>query len=203
MVPFLPGGAVGGELSLRAGLPAAVQRCSGVSRQYHTKVGLSGNVSMGTVSSPIESTITMTALEQINAVANGKSSVTYSLKNGTVSVKLPNLMGDDNTPQSIDQPMPDFAMDFDRTPLGKISNLKMSGEAGNLLGGAPNQVNNQLINPEEGLEFPDKDLQPGDTWTRTTTVSINADSKARHHRQLYAGGHESRGERQNLSASGS
>ncbi len=94
-------------------LPAQAYRLQykdvqGASRQYKTQVGVSGNVSMGTVSSPVNSTITMTAQEQVNTVANGKASVTYSLKNGTVSIKLPNLTDDTGGQgQSIDQPMPD------------------------------------------------------------------------------------------------
>ncbi len=46
-----------------------------------------------------------------------------------------------------------------------------------MLGGSSDAVNNQLINPEQGLEFPDKDLQPGDTWSNKSTVPLNADTK--------------------------
>ncbi len=150
----------------------------GISRQYSTKVVVSGNVSMGTLSSPLDSTMKMTAVELINAVANGKSSVTYSVTNGTMSTKLPNIL-DDATQQGqdIEQAMPDFSMDFDRTPFGKISNLKMNGEANNLFMGLPNEVNNRLINPGDGLEFPNKDLQPGDTWSGKSTVPLAGDSK--------------------------
>lgn len=149
----------------------------GARRVYKTRVGITGNFNMGSISAPVESTMTMTAQEQVSAVTNGKASVSYAVKNGSASIKVPSLGGEDGAPQTIEQSIPDFSMDFLRTPTGKISNLKVSGEASSLLGGPPNEVNNLLINPEEGLEFPDKDLQPGDTWSRTTTVALNADSK--------------------------
>ncbi len=149
----------------------------GTKRVYNTQVGLTGNVTMGSISTPIDSTMTMTAFELINAVKDGKSSVTYQVKDGKVSVKLPNLTGGDGAPQSIEQQVPDFSMVFERTPLGQISNLHVSGEANNMLGGPPNELNNQLINPEQGLQFPDKELQPGDTWNCTTTVPLGGDSK--------------------------
>ena len=121
----------------------------GAKRVYATHVDLTGNVTMGSVSSPINSTMTMTAFEQINTVKNGASSVLYEVKDGKVSVKVPNLAGDESTgaPLSIDQQVPDFSMAFNRTPLGKISNLHVNGGSGDLIGAPPNEVNDQLLNP--------------------------------------------------------
>jgi hypothetical protein len=68
--------------------------------------------------------------------------------------------------------MPDFTMTYVRTPQGKVSHFLMTGGLSDMLGTQFNGVNSQTEYPGQGLEFPAKDLAPGDTWTGKTTMSL-------------------------------
>jgi len=148
----------------------------GTVREYKTQVNLTATVAMGSITAPVDTTMNMTAVEKVTKVTNGKASISYQLKNGKASVKVSNLPGEEG-PQNIDQKLPDYTILFDRTPLGTVSNLKTAGEASSIFGGGPSALNNQFMNPTQGFAFPDKDLQPGDTWDTSQSIPMGEDSK--------------------------
>lgn len=148
---------------------------AGATRTYKTQVNIAGSVLMGSISSPLDSTMSMTAVEKVTGITDGKSAITYQIKDGTVSVKV--TVPGEEAPQTLEQQLPEFSMFYDRTMLGQVSNLRTSGEAAGIMGGPANSANNQFINPGEGLVLPDKELKVGDRWSRKESLPMNADSK--------------------------
>ncbi|OPZ82349.1 MAG: hypothetical protein BWY76_02744 [bacterium ADurb.Bin429] len=65
-------------------------------------------------------------------------------------------------------------MTYDRTPLGKMSNLKMSGEGAETLKQMQSMGMNQNFMSQfgQGFEFPNRDLQVGDTWKVTQPFEV-------------------------------
>ena len=141
---------------------------AGATRNYAMTVNTKGTMSVMGMSMPLTSVTTMTAVEKVLNVKNGSASVSYEIKDGKIKVTIAGIPGEDE-PQTVDQPMPGFTMTYDRTPLGKVSNVKMTGEITNMLGGFDPSSSQY---PGQGLEFPDKDLKAGDTWTGQQSLEV-------------------------------
>jgi hypothetical protein len=88
------------------------------------------------------------------------------LKNGKVIARV-TPPGEDQE-QKIEQAMPLFTINYDRTPLGHVTNVKVSGlpsDQSDLMGA-------QAQYPGQGLEFPDRDLKIGDSWDGKQALSL-------------------------------
>ena len=68
------------------------------------------------------------------------------------------LPGEEST-QQIEQPIPDMTMTYNRTPLGKISDFKMSGAAAGFLGDQFGSMGNDT--PDQMPSFPTTTCRSG------------------------------------------
>jgi hypothetical protein len=144
---------------------------TGVVRSYQIVADMKGSMEMLGSTVPVTSTTKMLAVEKVLAVRNGISSLSFELKDGTTKMGIGALPGDAEG-QNIEQPLPGFTINYDRTPQGKVSNLKTSGELASRFGGMFDTLNNSSQYPGQGLEFPNKELAAGDTWVGKQTVEF-------------------------------
>ena len=148
----------------------------GATRQYNIRMVQTGQVNFAGVQAPVVSNSTMTAIEKVTAVNNGVATLSYMAKNGSVTMKISNLPGDEEE-QTITQPIPDLAISYDRTALGKVSNMHITGQQSSVLDGMFNGPTGQLQVPGQTFTFPDKDLKAGDSWDCTATFPIGENGK--------------------------
>lgn len=145
----------------------------GTVRTYANTMTMTGDFAMGTITMPIKGTVTFTTVESVTGISadNTAAVISSSQKDGMMTLELPSMTGEEDT-QTVQQPMPKLAMTFNRTPQGKVSNLKLSMD-GRAMEGSPLDV---FTNPMEDigvdLEFPNRELNIGDTWTAKQSVAL-------------------------------
>ncbi|MHB9133583.1 MAG: hypothetical protein ACYDBB_21170 [Armatimonadota bacterium] len=144
---------------------------AGTSRTYKTQITVEGSMGNEMLNLPVSGVVTYANIEKVNTAGNGSATLTYTVTNGTVNLKVSGMPGED-TAENIEQSLPGFVMTYTRTPRGKISNMKFNGDLGGLFSSPFDPLANQGQYPGQGLEFPDKDLTPGDTWTGKQTVEM-------------------------------
>lgn len=148
---------------------------AGDERTYAATMSMKGAMDMMGMSMPMTTTSSFTAIEKVLAVKDSVATVSYEVKDGKSVTEIIG-MGDED-PQTVEQPIPGFTLTYNRTPQGRVSNIKMTGEATALLGGFSDMMNNQMQYPGQGLEFPDKELKAGDTWTGKQEMELFPGSK--------------------------
>lgn len=153
---------IGSALTAHAYRPV-FKDVAGATRTYTTTSTVTGASQLGTISIPINATTTMTAVEKVLAAQNGTASVSYQITGGKMSMKV--TMPGEEDAETIEQPITPFGMTFNRSSLGLVTNLKMTGGVPQLFGGPIDQALSRLDDAGTGLAFPAKDLQIGDTWT--------------------------------------
>lgn len=147
----------------------------GATYTFKSDFKITGQMVGGSLNAPIDSTVNMTSQEKVNSINNGIASITYSVKDGKMVATLSGLPGDQSS-QTIEQDIPAFTMTFNRSPQGKVSNLKFSGDAANIFGGPFDAVTNQMQDPGQGLLFPDRELSIGDSWNAKQTMQVGQGS---------------------------
>lgn len=153
---------VGTALSAHA-VRLAYSQQVGSSRTYLSSFTMTGNIAMpGQDSMKLDSSFSTTTEEKILAVnQDGAASVSMDMKNGNMKMTVAG--------QTQQMPIPAMQMTFDRTKLGKVSNMQMQGEAVDQMPGMNNMQFNQL---GTSYAFPDRDLNAGDAWEDKTTLEI-------------------------------
>ena len=140
----------------------------GAVRNYKADMTMKGTANVLGITAPLSSTISMTMTEKVlTKNADGTSSISFAVKNGKM-VASTTIPGDDDATTKT-QPLA-FSMTYDRTPLGKVTNLKMiatPGGGADLLGAG---MSGQVQYPGQGVQFPDKDLNIGDSWDTTQQI---------------------------------
>ncbi|MHB9107045.1 MAG: hypothetical protein ACYDCO_08320 [Armatimonadota bacterium] len=144
---------------------------AGTTRTYKSQMTITGTMSGAGMTLPIEAAVEMALVEKVLDVRNQVSSVSYGSSNGVMRVKVTGLPGEEEE-ETIDQDLPDFTFTYNRTPQGKVSNVKTHGEITNLFLGPADMLLNPLENPGQGLELPAGDVKIGDTWTGTQTALV-------------------------------
>jgi hypothetical protein len=167
-------------LMLALGLAALAQAytlqfkdAAGTTRTYKSQFTITGTMSGAGMNLPIEAAVEMALVEKVLGVQNQVSSVSYGAQNGMMHVKVSGMPGDEEE-QTIDQEMPGFTFTYNRTPQGKVSNVKTSGDITNLLLGSADTLVNPTETPGQGLEFPAGDVKIGDTWSGSQTALVGA-----------------------------
>ncbi len=134
----------------------------GTERNYKADITMKGSADVLGISVPLGSTVTMTMAEKVlTKNADGTSSISFAVKDGKMMATA-QMPGDDD-PTTKTQPL-NFSMTYNRTPAGKVSNLKMIATPG---GGADllsAGMGNEVQYPGQGVQFPDKELNIGDAW---------------------------------------
>jgi len=146
---------------------------AGTTRTYQSQFTITGTMSGAGMNLPIEAAVEMALVEKVLGVQNQVSSVSYGSQGGTMHVKVSGLPGDEEE-QTIDQAMPGFIFTFNRTPQGKVTNVKTKGDITNLILGSADTLVNPTETPGQGLEFPAGDIKIGDTWSGSQTAMVGA-----------------------------
>ncbi len=149
---------------------------AGTSRNFKTVMNIKGSMEAASMNVPFTSVATYLAVEKVTAVNANGAALSYALKNGTVSVKITGLPGDEEN-QTIEQALPAFAMVYSRTLTGKVINLKMNEQPMTSMAGPYDATGEQLQYPSQGLEFPTTDVNIGDSWTGKESIEIGAGNK--------------------------
>jgi len=128
------------------------------------------------MSIPMDMTMNMTTVEKVLAAnADGTATISYAIKDGKVVITM--TAPGETTPKTIEQPFPTFGMSFKRTAVGKISDLKMTGDIDPKLKQQLDTISSQLQYPGQGMVFPDKELNIGDSWDGTQSFALLPGSK--------------------------
>lgn len=138
---------------------------------YAMTVKMTGQLSVMGITVPVTSTTEAKTSEKVLKVANGLATIQFDMKEGKTHMDVSALPGEDQG-QTIEQPVPTLTMTYDRTPLGVVSNMKMTGDFTTLFGANSDPTGGQMGVPGEGLVFPNKDLNTGDNWTGKQTISM-------------------------------
>ena len=146
---------------------------AGTTRTYRSQMAITGAMSGAGMNLPIEAVVEMALIEKVLDVRDQVSSVSYGSSNGVMRVKVTGLPGEEEE-ETIDQELPDFTFTYNRTPQGKVSNVKTHGEITHLFLGPVDMLLNPAENPGQGLELPAGDVKIGDTWTGTQTALVGA-----------------------------
>ncbi|MHB9133585.1 MAG: hypothetical protein ACYDBB_21180 [Armatimonadota bacterium] len=147
---------------------------AGAMRTYRFEIKTTGTATSGTSTIPLDSTAVMTTVEKILNVKNGLSSISYEMRDGEMTGKFTPPGAD--KPQTVKMPLPAMSMSFERSPLGKVTNARMSGQMTGMMN-SQLDVLNKYQNPGQGLEFPEKELKDGDTWGGAQTIPLDGDNK--------------------------
>ena len=124
----------------------------------------------------MDMTMNMTTVEKVLAAnADGTATISYAIKDGKVVITM--TAPGETTPKTIEQPFPTFGMSFKRTAVGKISDLKMTGDIDPKLKQQLDTISSQLQYPGQGMVFPDKELNIGDSWDGTQSFALLPGSK--------------------------
>lgn len=140
----------------------------GTVRTYKGVYNVRGAMDMpGMGSIPLNITMAFTVREKVNEVrADGTANVTDELCDGTLAMKI--------NDEEKKVPFPGYIMTYDRTNLGKISNVKMSGEGVEQLkqmqGMGMGMNENIMSQFGQGFPFPDRELAMGDTWKASVAM---------------------------------
>lgn len=145
---------------------------AGDKREYATTTKLTGiaQTAMGAI--PVSVEMTMSSSEKVNTVKDKVADVTYSITGGSSKMTIGALPGMDEI-EPIITSIPAFSFNFTRTPTGKIDKVTLTGAGTSLLGGPLDALNNQLLNPSQGIAFPVKDLKEGDKWEVPMSITLN------------------------------
>jgi len=150
---------------------------AGTTRTYQSQMTITGAMTAAGMNLPVNATVEMALVEKVLGVTNQVSSVTYAMQNGAMHVKVTGIPGD-NPEETVEQDIPGFTFTFNRTPQGKVSNVKMEGEITSMFLGSADALVNPMESPGQGLAFPAADLKIGDTWNGTQTTMVgNAPAK--------------------------
>jgi hypothetical protein len=141
----------------------------GAKRTYATKYSITGTIEGAGLVTPLNASVTYDGTESVLASAQGQTSLAYEVRAGMMSVQL-TLEG---KPQTFKQPLEGWLLEYSRTPKGAVSNLKITGALARLLGGPIDMVSNQLQYPGQMVQFPDRELAIGESWTTTQSVEVS------------------------------
>jgi len=145
----------------------------GMTRTYKTDLTINGNAETLGISAPLTATLTKVTQEKVTAVDNGKAAIATTDKSGNIHVKISGLSGGDD-PQTLDEKLPSFSIAYNRTPQGKVSDIKVTGDSPQLLGGPADSALNLTQYPGDGIAFPAGDVAIGDTWTGKDTLDVGS-----------------------------
>jgi len=150
---------------------------AGAARAYRSQMTITGVMSGAGLSLPLNATVDMTLLEKVLGVKDQVAAVSFGLQQGTMHLKVSGLPGEEEE-QTIDQALPVFTFLFNRTPRGKVSNVKTQGEIASLFLGSADALVTPMSSPDRGLEFPAGELKIGDTWQGSqTALAGNAETR--------------------------
>lgn len=142
----------------------------GVTRTYANTMTINGASETMGMTIPMHGTVSMTMTEQVtSANADGTANIATTLKNGAMQMTISGLPGGES--QQINQSIPDMTMTYTQSARGVVSNLQMSGKMTEMPG-FPSTMMNGMSNPMQGMAFPDRDLQIGESWTGQETMEI-------------------------------
>lgn len=150
---------------------------AGTTRTYRSQMAITGTMTGGGLNLPLNATVEMILLEKVLGVRDEIASVTYGLQRGTLRLKVTGIPGEEKE-QTFNQALPVFAFTFDRTPRGKVSNVKTQGEITGMFLGSADALMNPMATPDRGLEFPAGEVKVGDTW-QGTQVALIGNAQAR------------------------
>jgi hypothetical protein len=136
---------------------------AGIARTYQASYTMRGQFTIpGGGTMPMNMVMSFTVREKVRSVnANGTASISSEMKDGSITMTI---SGEEQK-----MPFPAFEMTYDRTPLGKMTNLKMTGEGAETLKQMSSMGMNQNFMSQfgQGFEFPNRELVAGDTWKVT------------------------------------
>ncbi|MHB9024802.1 MAG: hypothetical protein ACYC7E_11615 [Armatimonadota bacterium] len=131
-------------------------------RAYQTNYAMKGELGMpGSDPMPFDSAMVLAWQEKVLAVKDGAATLALQFNPSNMTITL---AGEKSTVA-----IPGAKLTFDRTALGKITNLKMEQTAENSSLTGINSTNPWQFLNQMGMtdQFPDKDLNFGETWTTT------------------------------------
>ena len=142
----------------------------GTVRTYKSNMHMKGTSDVMGMTIPVDSTVTMTSLEKVLAKnAAAASTLSYTVKEGKVkaTVSVPGLDED----ETVDQALPSFNMTYTRTPSGRVTSVKSTGQLDPNMG-QMTPIDIMSDYPGQGLEFPNKELKVGDTWDGVQSFTL-------------------------------
>jgi len=134
----------------------------GTVRTIKTSYTITGTMEGLGMTMPFKALSTVVEVEKVTAAAGGVT-LTRQMKEGSTSVTL--TAPGDEEPQTLKEAFPGYTITYSRTAIGKISNLKITGDITKALDNSADEIAMQFLASGEGMEFPDRDLKVGDTWT--------------------------------------
>ncbi|HOS43221.1 MAG TPA: hypothetical protein PK794_05965 [Armatimonadota bacterium] len=141
---------------------------AGTVRTYQATYDITGQFTLpGGGAMPLRMAMRFTVREKVIAVkADGTAAISSEMTDGTMKMTV---LGEEQ-----ELPFPSVLMTYDRTPLGKMTNLKMSGEGAETMKQMQNMGLNQNFMSQfgQGFEFPNRELQVGDTWKVTQPFEV-------------------------------
>lgn len=147
----------------------------GTTRSYANVMKLTGTATGGGLSIPLTATVTSTTKEKVTRVKDGLASLTVDVVDGTIAMTLTDLPGAD-AEQTINQALPAFGLTCDRTAQGKVTNIKYTGEATQILGPPLDAFTSQLQTPGQNMAFPTKGVKIGESWDAKEVVDLGGGS---------------------------
>jgi hypothetical protein len=138
---------------------------AGMARTYQATFHINGTVNAPGLPQPMPMKMDMTFLakEKCLAVnADGTATILSEMKDGTITV---NVNG-----QPAQQPFPAMQMTYDRSPVGKISNVKMNGSGAQMMSSMGGS--NFMSQFGQGFQFPDGDVKVNDNWKVTQSMEV-------------------------------
>ncbi|MHB9133584.1 MAG: DUF6263 family protein [Armatimonadota bacterium] len=142
----------------------------GASRTFKYVMHVTGAIENGADKTQVNNAFTITGIENVNSVKDNTASLLFDVKEVTVAAKAE---GADAKPQNL----PAFKLTYDRTALGKVSNIKAEGEIIQFLNAPLDVMNRHLQNLTQLMEFPDKEIKDGDQWESKQTITFEGDNK--------------------------
>ena len=146
---------------------------AGAARTYHSDIALTGSFTAEGVDEamPLTGHVTFTMVEKVLAVkADGTASVSNEITDGGINMTL----GE----QEVKYPLKGYKATFDRSPQGKVTNLKSTGDP---TSNAIDQMQTMGFGSEwkliaelgQRFALPAKDLQPGDCWDSKQSEEVS------------------------------
>ncbi len=170
-----------------AGLSMAAQavrleykETAGTKRSMSSVLNVKGTIQGGGLVAPFVANTSFVTVETVTAVNNGVANIVTEGRDGKVTLTvsgLPNDQGELES-QTIEQAMPGFTFNFQRTPTGRVSNIKFSGDAAKVLGDPTQPWTTSGQFPGQELQFPTGDVQIGDSWDAQQALVLGNTGKA-------------------------
>jgi len=154
----------------------AFKDTAGATRTYNNAINLTGSVQAMGLNVPVTGTVNFVMSETVNSVTTGSANITTQIQNGMANVTLSGLPGDEGA-QTINEPIPPITITYDRTPLGAISNVKVTGQQA-VLPGLPSELLTNLQTPGQGIAFPNRDIAAGESWTGQQNLQLGQGGSA-------------------------